>query len=46
MDEEHGITASGAALMNLGLIMPHGQGDHASWVYVFEKKNPVTEARL
>ena len=46
VDEEHGVTASGAALMNLGLIMPHGQGDHASWVYVFEKKNPAAEARL
>lgn len=37
-DEAHGITASGAALMNMGLIMPHSHGDHESWVYVFEKK--------
>ncbi len=38
VDEEHGITASGAALMNLGLIMPSHGGDYATKVYVFEKK--------
>ncbi len=37
-DAEHGITASGAALMNLGLIMPVAGGDFATKVYVFEKK--------
>ncbi len=37
-DEEHGITASGAALMSMGIPMPTGWGDHLSWVYVFEKK--------
>ncbi len=37
-DEEHGIAASGAALMNLGLIMPSHGGDFATKVYVFEKK--------
>ena len=37
VDAEHGITASGAALMNLGLIFPNGRGDHDSWVYVLEK---------
>ena len=36
-DAAHGITASGAALMNLGLIFPEGRGDHDSWVYVLEK---------
>ena len=38
VDEEHGITASGAALMNMGLIMPPYCGDFATKVYVFEKK--------
>ncbi|MGN0777032.1 MAG: alpha-galactosidase [Candidatus Ventricola sp.] len=37
VDHEHGITASGAALMNLGLIVPDSRGDHDSWVYVLEK---------
>jgi len=37
-DREHGICASGAALMQMGLIMPTAWGDHTSWVYVFEKK--------
>jgi len=39
VDEEHGVCASGAALMNLGLIMPESRGDHNSWIYVFEKKS-------
>jgi len=44
VDEAHGITASGAALMNMGLNMnanmhdPSTYGDHASWMYVFTKK--------
>ena len=38
VDEEHGITASGAALMNMGLLKPRSYGDHSSWVYVFDKK--------
>ena len=38
VDAEHGITASGAALMNMGIPMPTAWGDHTSWVYVFEKK--------
>lgn len=38
VDEEHGITASGAALMNMGLFKPASHGDHSSWVYVFDKK--------
>ena len=38
VDAENGITASGAALMNLGLIMPVRGGDFATKVYVFEKK--------
>ncbi|MBR5545805.1 MAG: alpha-galactosidase [Clostridia bacterium] len=37
-DAENGISASGAALMNLGLIMPSYGGDFATKVYVFEKK--------
>ncbi len=37
-DLEHGIRASGAALMNMGLIMPWAWGDHNTWVYHFEKK--------
>ena len=37
-DAEHGIRASGAALMNMGLIMPWAWGDHNTWVYCFEKK--------
>ena len=37
-DEEHGIAASGAALMQLGIDMPWAWGDHNTWVYVFEKK--------
>ena len=36
-DAAHGVTASGAALMNLGLIFPEGRCDHDSWVYVLEK---------
>ena len=44
VDEAHGITASGAALMNMGLNInanmhdPSTYGDHASWMYVFTKK--------
>ena len=37
-DAENGITASGAALMNMGLILPVRGGDYATKVYVFEKK--------
>ena len=37
-DAEHGVCASGAALMQMGLPMPTGWGDHLSWVYVFEKQ--------
>ena len=37
-DGEHGIAASGAALMQLGLDMPWAWGDHNTWVYVFEKE--------
>lgn len=37
-DEAHGIEASGAALMNIGIPVPHAREDHDSWVYCFTKK--------
>jgi alpha-galactosidase len=36
-DREHGITASGAALMNIGLPLQNLGGDFESRIYCFEK---------
>jgi len=37
-DPEHGIEATGAALMNIGIPVPQAHEDHESWLYCFTRK--------